>query len=470
MGDRVYKVDKSIKVIFQALGGQTGITDLEMVVYDPDDNASTPVVMDELSNGLYEKEFIPDETGRWYVEVTSTAYPENGSKVSYLVNISEGAVVIVPPITPNIGYSAFDLLKVANESLLIGYRWTQGVIDEEFTKDITGSGSLGIIEQNGLQLNSGASTSSGIEFTSNNIYRYKPGLGQLVKMSIVLGDSGVAGNIREWGLFDDTDGVFIRLNETQYEFVIRSNSVETVVPASNWDVPVTPNANGHLWYIQFQWLGVGDFNLYYDGQVVYTHNFLGTSQFASMENPDLTIRLTNTNTTNNTDIILKNYCIGIYTEGNTVISGLDDNNVIREVRVNESGRLLTSQEPPSAPPATTAVNEGGQVTVLKQGDTNEFNWVIPNGENFILQRFEAGGYVPKDGNYLMQSKLELWYQPNGTSAGQELVTVIYLQHMSDNFRDLNRTFIGDGTGRMQIKITNWAVEDAEFTRIFRGYY
>jgi len=109
MGDRIYKNNQPVKVIFQALGGQTGITDLSMVVSDPDDNDSSPVTMTELSNGLYEAEFTPDEIGRWLVKVTSVSSPANGVKQSYLIGHQEGVSEIiiqdveghVADVTPN---------------------------------------------------------------------------------------------------------------------------------------------------------------------------------------------------------------------------------------------------------------------------------------------------------------------------------------------------------------------------------
>ena len=89
MGTKIYKVNTSVKVIFQALGGQTGITDLSMIVYDPDDNASSPVTMTELSDGLYESSFTPDEVGRWWIKITSVTYPANAVKESYFIGYQE---------------------------------------------------------------------------------------------------------------------------------------------------------------------------------------------------------------------------------------------------------------------------------------------------------------------------------------------------------------------------------------------
>jgi len=125
----LYKNLSPIKVIFQALGGQTGITDLSMVVYDPSDNASSPVTMTELSNGLYEAEFTPDENGRWWVEITSVINPENAEKQSYLVGTVEGGNTVeadfaTESTTQNINSSIGQLsgTDVINELLSINTR------------------------------------------------------------------------------------------------------------------------------------------------------------------------------------------------------------------------------------------------------------------------------------------------------------------------------------------------------------
>jgi len=95
MGDRFYKVNQPIKVVFQSLGGITGITDLKMIVVDPDGNISAPVTMTEYSGALYEAEFTPDEKGRWWVKVISLSHPENSTKDSYFVTDQAGTIGVI---------------------------------------------------------------------------------------------------------------------------------------------------------------------------------------------------------------------------------------------------------------------------------------------------------------------------------------------------------------------------------------
>lgn len=358
--------------------------------------------------------------------------------------------------------SAFDILKVAPESQIIGYRWTQDLIDNSFTSDITASGSVGLVESNGLHLQSGASANSGIKFTSNSVAKYNPGIGQMIKISIILGDSGVSGNIREWGMAEDDNGIFIRLNETAYELVIRSNGIETIVPASTWDIPITPDPNGHLWYLQYQWLGVGNFFVYYDEQIVHTHHFLGTSTNTSIESPDLPLRFTNTNTTNNSNIILKNYCVGVFSEGNFIITGLDDTNNLRQVRTTLDGRLLVSTQAPTPPESTTPVSitVDGNVSGI---DDNIY--IVPSGETLTIQRFSVSAEVDISGG----NKIELWYDPLGTGIGMTIIDTIFssanaFQH------DLSNVYLGDGSISIRLRRSRLSGGAKEIYAKWEGYY
>jgi len=85
MSNGTYEVNKPVKVIFHSLCGETGITDLAVTLYDPDNVSSSLGNMTDIGNGLYEIEFTPNKNGRWYVLIASTLSPLNATKESYFV-------------------------------------------------------------------------------------------------------------------------------------------------------------------------------------------------------------------------------------------------------------------------------------------------------------------------------------------------------------------------------------------------
>lgn len=101
--------------------------------------------------------------------------------------------------------------------------------------------------------------------------RYQPNRGHLYSTSCWLPAENEASTVRDWGLFTDEEGVFFRHKGTtnQLYAVVRRNSVESefeITPLpSNFDI-----AKGHLYDIQFQWRGVGDYFFYVDQQLVYS--------------------------------------------------------------------------------------------------------------------------------------------------------------------------------------------------------
>jgi hypothetical protein len=357
--------------------------------------------------------------------------------------------------------SAFGILKTASDALLNAVRWSVSLITTLYTVAITNLGSWSIVDSTSLKLETGADVNSGISITANDTCNYLSGKGILLQISIFLGDSGVAGNVREWGLFNDNNGVFVRLNGTQYEFVIRNNTVETVILASNWDIPVTPDDKGHLWYIQYQWLGVGNFYLYYDEQLVYTHVYLGTATKVSIENPDLPVRIRNYNTTNNTNIFIKSGCSSVSIEGINFLYGKDTNKQAQEVKLSADGRLLVSTTSP-APPETTPVDitESGDVVTVSDNV-----YVIPNGETLEINRFSAGAEVDATAG----SVIELYYDPNGTGVGMTLLDAIFASGSSDQ-HDENISYLGNGTIAIRLRRRRLTGGSKEIFGRWEGYY
>ena len=211
--------------------------------------------------------------------------------------------------------SAFGIPKFAPEMLLSEFKWTDSLIQIAFIQAVTGSATATTLDPFIVKLTSGTSTSTGAEITTKQPNRPSVTKGIIIRAFVKFNDAGIAGNIRGFGLYNDTDGFFVRLNGTALEFVTRKASVDTVVDASTWDTPVTANTNNNLWYIQYEGSGVGDFIIWYNEQPVHRITNLGAVSTTAMDKLNLPVRLENVNTTNTTDVAIESAGMSISTEG-----------------------------------------------------------------------------------------------------------------------------------------------------------
>lgn len=359
-------------------------------------------------------------------------------------------------------FAAFGMLKTAQESTIADYRFDDTLVPANFIINTTGIASYETPDNiTGLRMRSGAQASSSIQIQSKIDHFYQAGRGQLFKTSMILGDTGVSGNVREWGLFNDDDGVFFRM-DTELKLVIRYNGTDTEIPASTWDVPITADQYGHLYYIQYEWLGVGNIYVYYDEKIVHTYNFLGTSTQFSLREPDLPVRYRNENTTNTSDVTMQIGCCSVSTEGGTVIVGQDENKVLRPVVISTTGRLLVSQEPPGTPDEATGVIRTVYSAV---GTTSDDVYVIPNGEVLRIQRFTAGAETDTTAGNVV----ELFYDPNGTGVGMTVIAVLFVSGTSDQV-DLNDYFTGNGTRAIRMRRRRLSGGSKEMFAKWEGYY
>ncbi|MEE9358890.1 MAG: hypothetical protein V3U85_00250 [Hyphomicrobium sp.] len=365
-------------------------------------------------------------------------------------------------------FSAFGLLKIAQESILGDYRYDAASVPDKFDITTTGTGGYAICTGGtGFDLTTGASAASKIELESKTIHVYKSGRGHMLKQSIILHDTGVVGNIREWGLKSGDNGAFLRLDGTTLQWVILRNGVETVIDAANWDHPVEHDGNGHLWYLQLEWLGVGDLFLFYDERIVHTYHFTGTSTEFSIGTPDLSVWYKNENVANATDVKLTSGCASVIMEGGTLISGVDASGVTREVSVDSAGNLGVAVVVPSAP--------AGAAEVFISADTplvvglHDTTFVIPNGETFHLQQLIVGNEDPTKG-----ARVEIIYYDG---AAEHMVMRSYIAGFTTSIpfpgigdaRD-GTAMVGDGsTKTIIIRRAKLTGTDIEIDAVVRGY-
>jgi len=359
--------------------------------------------------------------------------------------------------------TAFGLLKISNESVVGDYRFLDtDTVEGYFTETITGSGSWSL-EGTALKLNTGAASSSKAQLDSITTHYYQVGRGMMLRFSAILSDTGVSGNVREWGYGDDNDGAFFRMNGTTLQVVIRKGGSEVYTKnSSEWDVPVIPDQYGHLYYIQIEWLGVGNIYFSYDGHIVHTYRFLGTSTGFSLDTPDLTVRLRNENTTNTTDVTLKIGGVSVLVEGGLLTSGRDYEGRMRSILTDNTGRIIVVTPPPQTPPDRTSIND---IHYAASSGTTDRYVTIPTGKQIYIQRFKAGA----EGT-VTASVCELYYAPNGNTTGIEIIEPIFVNGNS-NFIDTDYLSpSGNGTRAILMRIRNLTGGSIEIFAKWEGYY
>jgi len=113
----MYQVNLPIRVRYRALGAESGITDLQMIVTDPTGSDSSPITMTELgSSGIYEATFTPTSAGRWWVRISSASKPGNAYAKSFEVTqTGRSAIIIVDSEGNEADVTPGGRLKVSQE-------------------------------------------------------------------------------------------------------------------------------------------------------------------------------------------------------------------------------------------------------------------------------------------------------------------------------------------------------------------
>lgn len=257
-------------------------------------------------------------------------------------------------------FDGFGGLKV-NESTMSGvYEFANDPMDDLFTKEEATGGTVTYDNVKSLvSLNVTTSNGSSAIRTSNKYHFYWPGVSTTLLATIGLSDTGVANNTRQWGLFDENNGMFFEVVGTTVNVVLRSKVsgavVETRIPQSDWNSDnldgtglsgVTLNVSKlNVYWIDFQWLGGGRvrFGIYReDGVRTLCHEFrnAGSNDYPYMQNGSLPWRVANFNTAliGSTPSI-RNVCAAIRTDGKL------DYTYWRWAHTHPSKAITTSNEP-----------------------------------------------------------------------------------------------------------------------------
>lgn len=160
-------------------------------------------------------------------QVIHLADPINPVNIQFVDNKGAARITFAegPPGLTNMGN-----LRVAESQLMSAYMHTDGDLNAyfyEFKEDDAD----GIHDANlsVYRMSTSTSANSYIQRATHHYHKYQAGTGVLIMMTMSFADNGVANNVKQWGYYDDTDGIFFRLNGTDLQVGIRHSEGDTTV-------------------------------------------------------------------------------------------------------------------------------------------------------------------------------------------------------------------------------------------------
>lgn len=182
----------------------------------------------------------------------------------------------------------FRELKVAEWTRLIGGNATSTLNTRLWnTTGSTGSGAATV--SNGLfVLSTGTTANSSAIHTSNDVARYISTSTNVYVTGIRLPDGGTVNNVRKWGAFNATDGLYFKMTGTTLSVCRLQNGVETSVTTFNGSAPVV-DGNFHTYEIYYV---AGSAQFFQDRKRIHTLTTSTSSLASTLHFP---IRTENTN-------------------------------------------------------------------------------------------------------------------------------------------------------------------------------
>jgi len=138
--------------------------------------------------------------------------------------------------------------------------------------DVATGGTISVNAQSSeLVFQTNTTSGSIAQRTTHQYYPYTPGVGSEIQISMKVGDTGKANVVRRWGFFDDDNGMFFEVSGSTLSAVLRSSATGTTVDEkvaqsfmngdrledAGTDAFELDISKYNLYFIDFQWLGVG---------------------------------------------------------------------------------------------------------------------------------------------------------------------------------------------------------------------
>lgn len=261
-------------------------------------------------------------------------------------------------------FTPMDEMRVVEPVRLVGSTFNGTTLDANFWSATT-SNATAAPANNQLPLvtTSNAGGSSSV-VQSVRTARYVGGSGNRFRSIIQMGTATLAGNTRQWGCFNGTDGAYFEITGTTFNVVTRKTNTPTAVPVASWNgAKKTMDTNVHSYEIYFT-----NSKVYFvmDGDVVHT---VSASTDTWTDTCDFPVRLTNVNDANIAAVTMNVRVATIYRLGkletaptSKYVSGAVANSILKRgggmvhgVLVGEAGTLLTFYDSLTTFDSTTTI-------------------------------------------------------------------------------------------------------------------
>ena len=251
-----------------------------------------PVISNEIVGGPLNTANPPE------VIVTGFAPTIGNEIVGGTLNTATPPLVYNVPSPKSAATDAFGRLRVSEPNTLLDAKFRFNLLPDLFDQVKTGTGNIA----RNANTNTAELTVSGLGvgralFTTHQNYLYRAGQSLLIDMTFLAGN-GVAGSTKRIGFFDDKNGIFLQVDSTGWNFVIRSSTSGVVSDANKvqqaaWNLDTLDGSGGasnpsgitlnlsstQILVIDLQFLGVGrvrcGFNI--GGEVIWAQEFLNAN-------------------------------------------------------------------------------------------------------------------------------------------------------------------------------------------------
>lgn len=234
----------------------------------------------------------------------------------------------------NIGLDAFGKLRTSGATLLGEYVFSDGILPSLFSNTLVGSGSVTWdSDRRSTVISVGQDSGDKSTHTSNTYHHYLPGSSHQFIGTFALGDTGKAGLVRNWGMFDADNGFMFSERNGEFGVVVRSSAtgttVDTFISQSDFNGDTLDGTGlskmnfnrtyDNIYWIDVQWLGGGRvrFGTYNNGERIVAHEYYGgnVSIYPLSQTTSLPVCMAMANTSNTSGTSeMRSWCQAVYTE------------------------------------------------------------------------------------------------------------------------------------------------------------